>query len=446
MINLFKEYIDQNNLIQPNDKVLLAVSGGIDSIVMLNLFSKTGIKYAIAHYNFKLRDIESDKDEEFVRQLANGYNVEVFIDSCNTKDYSKKNRLSIQEAARDLRYAWFNKVCLEYNYSVVAIAHNENDKIETFFINLFRGAGVKGLRSIPVKRQNIIRPLMFATRNQIEKYASKHKLEFREDSSNKSDDYLRNKIRHHLIPVIEEISPGFEDAVIKSIENLNDSDLILGSIIHEKKLQLFSSNSTNNIQIDLKGLRKLSPIKTWIYYLLYEFGFDRKITDAICVSLEDANCVGLKFSSADFELLIDRGYLLLRKIKKGSLFKKFTISSNQSEINVPVNILIEHHKNSPEFVFSNNNNIAYFDFEKLTFPLLLRSWERGDRMIPFGMNGSKLISDILIDNKVDLFEKEEIYVVISGEKILWLVGLRSSNLSRITKSTKNIFTMKLIVS
>ena len=352
---------------QSNDEVLLAVSGGIDSIVMLDLFSKTGIKYAIAHYNFKLRGIESDDDEKFVRQLAHLYNVEVFIDSCNTKDYSKKIGLSIQEAARELRYAWFNKVCLEHNYSVVAIAHNENDKIETFFINLFRGAGVKGLKSIPGKRQNIVRPLMYATRNQIEEYANKHKLEFREDSSNKSDDYLRNKIRHKLIPTIAEISPGFEETVIKSIDNLNDSDIILGSIINEKKQQLFSSNSDDNIQIDLKGLRKLSPVKTWMYYLLSEFGFDRKITDAICLSLEDVNSVGLKFFSADFELLIDRDYLLLRKIKKESLYKKFTLSSDQSEINVPVNILIEHHNNSPGFVFSNNNNIAYFDFEKLTF-------------------------------------------------------------------------------
>lgn len=442
MLNLFKEYIGQNNLLQPNDKVLLAVSGGIDSVVMLNLFSTTDIKFAVAHYNYKLRGIESDDDEMFVRQLAHQYNVDVFVDSCNTKDYSESNGLSIQEAARELRYNWFNKVSIEHKYSLIAIAHNNDDKTETFFINLFRGAGVKGLKSIPVKRENIIRPLMFANRNQIEEYANKHKLEFREDSSNKSDDYLRNRIRHHLIPVIKELSPGVENAVNKSIDNLIDADLILDSIINEKKQQLFSLDN-DNIQIDLKELLKLSPIQTWMYYLLSEFGFARNNTDAICSSIEDVNCVGHKFSSTNYELLIDRDYLLLRKIRNKSSVKEFNIYNNQNEINEPVNIIIEQQYNSPEFVFSKNSNTAYFDLEKLTFPLIIRQWEHGDRMIPFGMKGQKLISEILIDSKVDLFKKEDTYVITSGGKIIWLVGLRSSNEFKITSATKNILTMEL---
>ncbi|MAE09325.1 MAG: tRNA lysidine(34) synthetase TilS [Bacteroidetes bacterium] len=443
MINLFREYIDQNNLIQPNDEVLLAISGGIDSVVMLDLFDKIGVKYAIAHYNFKLRGDESDDDEKFVRQLAKSYGVEVFVDNGDAKEYSKKNGLSIQEAARDLRYAWFNKVCKENNYSIIAVAHNDDDKIETFFINLFRGAGVKGLKSIPVKRQNIIRPLMFTTREQIEKYAKEHNLLFREDSSNKSDDYLRNKIRHHLIPVIEEISPGFDEAINKSIDNLNDSDILMQFIINEKKRQLFSSNSQETIKVNLKGLLKLTPLRVWMYYLLTEFGFTRKITDAVCYSLENENSTGHKFSSFKYELLIDRDYLIIRKITEKFSSKKYAISNEQSKVIEPINLIIERHKNSHEFVFSNKNNVAYFDSEKLTFPLFLRKWKYGDKMVPFGMKGSKLISDILIDNKVDLFVKEDTYVVISAGKILWLVGIRSSNEFRITKSTKKILKMEL---
>ncbi len=443
MINLFKEYIDQNSLLQRDAEVLLAVSGGIDSVVMLDLFEKLDVKYAIAHYNFKLRGIESDDDEKFVRQLANNYNVEVYVDKCDTKDYAKNNGLSIQEAARDLRYAWFNKVCLKHNYSLIAVAHNDDDKIETFFINLLRGAGVKGLKSIPVKRQNIIRPLMFATRKQIEKYANNHKLKFREDSSNKSDDYLRNKIRHHLIPVIEEISHGFETPINKSIDNLYDSDLLMHSIINEKKQQLFSSSTGETVKIDLKELQKLFPIRIWLYYLLSEFGFTRKITDAVCLSLENENRTGLKFSSSEQELLIDRDYLLIRKITEKLSTKQFTISNDISAVSEPVEIVIEHHNYSPEFMFSESNNVAYFDSEKLSFPLVIRKWEHGDRMIPFGMKGSRLISDILIDNKVDLFNKEDRYVVTSNKKIIWLIGHRSSNEFRVTKSTKNIFIMKL---
>jgi len=443
VINLFKEYINQNKLLQPNDDVLLAISGGIDSMVMLHLFDKLGVKYAIAHYNFKLRGVESDDDEKFVRQLANNYNVEVFVDSCKTQDYAKNNGLSIQEAARYLRYEWFNKVCKENNYSIIAVAHNDDDKIETFFINLFRGAGVKGLKSIPVKRQNIIRPLMFTTREQIEKYAKEHNLLFREDSSNKSDDYLRNKIRHHLIPVIEEIYPGSENAINKSIDNLRDSDLLMRSIINEKKQQFFSSNTGEKVKIDLKELQKLSPIRIWLYYLLNKFGFTRKITDAVCLSLENENSTGHKFSSFKYELLIDRDYLIIRKITEKFSSKKYAISNEQSKVIEPINLIIERHKNSHEFVFSNKNNVAYFDSEKLTFPLFLRKWKYGDKMVPFGMKGSKLISDILIDNKVDLFVKEDTYVVISAGKILWLVGIRSSNEFRITKSTKKILKMEL---
>lgn len=443
MINLFKEYIDQNNLIQRSDEVLLAVSGGIDSVVMLDLFEKLGVKYAIAHYNFKLRGDESDDDEKLVKELSKKYKVDVFVDSCNTKEFARNNGLSVQEAARDLRYTWFNKICKENNYSSIAVAHNNDDNIETFFINLFRGAGVKGLKGIPVKRQNIIRPLMFATRAQIEKYAQEHNLVFREDSSNKSDDYLRNKIRHHLIPVMEEISPGFDEAINKSIDNLNEADLLMRSIINEKKQQLFISNTGETVKIDLKELQKLTPIKIWLYYLLSEFCFTRKITDAVCLSLENENRTGLKFSSSEYELLIDRDYLLIRKIAERSSTKQFAISLDKNAVSEPIKIVIEHHNYSPEFVFSHSNNVAYFDAHKLSFPLVIRKWEHGDRMIPFGLKGSKLISDILIDNKVDLFVKEDTYVVTTNKKIIWLVGHRSSDKFSVTNSTKKIYMMKL---
>lgn len=443
MIDSFKKYIGQNNLIQPNDKVLLAVSGGIDSVVMLDLFDKMGIEYAIAHCNFKLRADESDGDEEFVRQLAHSYNVEIFVGLCNAAEHSKKEGLSIQESARELRYAWFDKVCSHNGFSVVAIAHNHDDKIETFFINLFRGAGIKGLKGIPVKRKNIIRPLMFATRDKIIGYADEHNLEFREDSSNSSDHYLRNKIRHHLIPKIEGISPGFAMSAQKSIDNLGDSYLMLQSAINEKKQRLFVAGSKNTIQATIRELQKLSPFNIWMYYLLNGFGFSRQITDAICSSLKAGNSTGKRFCSPDCELLIDRDYILIRKNRKQTSAKKFQISNNQNRITEPIEITIETHKNASGSVFSKSMNVAYFDLDKLTFPLTVRHWQQGDRMIPFGMKKGKLISDILIDNKVDLFEKEDTYVVLSGDEIIWLVGHRPSNGFRVTKSTENIYLMEV---
>jgi len=443
--NQFKTYIKKNNLLPSNANILCAISGGIDSVVMLDLFSKIGIKFAIAHCNFELRGDESDKDEEFVRQLARRYNVEVYINTCNATNYSNSNGLSIQEAARELRYNWFKKVCLKNNFTNIAIAHNQNDNIETFFINLFRGAGIKGLKSIPVKRNNIIRPLMFATRKQIVEYAKDYNLDYREDSSNSSDYYLRNNIRHNLIPKIQDISPGFAKSAQRSIDNLNDSDKLLQSVINDKKNSLFVTNSNNIIQISISELIKLTPNNIWIYYLLNEFGFSRQITNAICLSLtEKEENIGKRFSSAKYELLIDRTSLIIRSIPDKMPLKETHIIISQDRSEKPVSLTMKRHKNSPEFVFSKSNNVAYFNLDKLTFPLTIRPWQVGDRIIPFGMNGSKLVSDILIDNKVNSFEKENTYVLLSGEKIMWLIGHRTSNEFRVKKTTKDIYVVSLM--
>jgi len=445
VINQFKKYISNNNLIQPKSKVLLAISGGIDSVVMLDIFSKTKIQYAIAHCNFKLRGDESDSDEILVKKLSKRYNVEIFDNVCDASDYSKVVGLSIQEAARELRYNWFNRVCLENNFSNIVIAHNQDDKIETFLINLFRGAGIRGLKSIPVKRDNIIRPLMFATRKQIVEYAQENNLEYREDSSNSSDYYLRNNIRHHLIPKIKEISPGFAKSAQKSIDNLNDSYQLLQSVINEKRNNLFTQDVNNNILIPIVDILNLKPYSIWIYYLLKEFGFSRQITDAICYSLErKEQNIGSKFSSSDYELLIDREFLIVRKTTNSRIFKKVEISITKTKIENPIRMTMESQKNTPEFVFSKSNNVAYFNLDKLTFPLTIRPWQVGDRIIPFGMNGSKLVSDILINNKVNSFDKENTYVLLSGKKIIWLVGHRTSNETRVKRNTKNIYVVSLL--
>ncbi len=444
MLDRFKEYIRINNLVKKNDEVLLAISGGIDSIVMLDLFDKSGIKFAISHCNFKLRMFESDDDEMFVRQLAHKYSVEVYVNWCNTKEYAKENKLSIQEAARNLRYAWFKQVSNHNNYSNIAIAHQQDDNIETFFINLLRGAGLKGLKGIPIKRQNIIRPMMFTSRKEIEEYAKEHMLDYREDSSNSTDDYLRNNIRHNIIPKIEDISKGFANSIKKSIDNLSDSELILNSVIKEKTEQLFTDNNNGTKTVLISDLMKLEPYRIWMYYILNEFGFIRQVTDSICMALVEGNFTGLRFNSSDFELLIDRDKILLREVIKKTTAPTYKIPVNKNYITRPLKINFEHCKKISTFDFSDNKSIAYFDLDKLVFPLTMRKWQPGDRMIPFGMNGTKLISDILINDKVDSFEKENIYVILSQDKIIWLVGYRSSNVFRISKSTTNIITMELL--
>jgi len=446
VIQQFIKYIDQNNLIVSGNKILLAVSGGIDSTVMLDLFSKTTYSYAIAHCNFMLRGTESDEDEIFIKEAAGIYNSELFTHTCNAKKYAELNKVSIQEAARELRYNWFNRVCLENNFTYVAIAHNSNDRAETFFINLFRGAGLKGLKSIPVKRDNIIRPLLFASRSQIVEYATDNNIKYREDSSNSSNYYLRNRIRHALIPALKKTSPNYENAIQKSIVNLTDSELLLQSVIDEKKKSLFLSKADNTIHILITHLKQLSPFQVWMYYLLSEFGFDRQITNAICLSImEDYQNVGNIYISSEYELLIDREYLILRNLtQRISTTKHSTISIDQNSITHPVKLSIVRQKKNSSFVFNKSNRIAYFNLNKLSFPLTIRPWQKGDRIIPFGMNGSKLISDILIDNKVNKFEKDNTFVVLSGKKIIWLVGHRTSNEYRVKQNTKDVYVMEII--
>lgn len=444
MLKRFQKYIRENNLINRGEEVLLAISGGVDSAVMMDLFDKSGMSFAISHCNFKLRMFESDDDELFVRQLAHKYNVDVFVNWCNTKDYAQEKKVSIQEAARELRYAWFDQVCTHNHYSKIAIAHHQDDRIETFFINLSRGAGLKGLKSIPIVRNNIIRPLMFATRAEIEEYAKEHLLEYREDSSNSKDYYQRNNIRHNLIPKLEEITSGFTDSIKKSIDNLVDSHTLLQSVIDSKSAEITTTDHNEIKKISINKLKELKPFKIWVYYLLCDYNFLRSTTDSVCNAIIEGNCTGLKFNSPDYELLIDREFILLRKNVVDSTSKVYEIQDNKHYITKPIKINFEKSALPKNMQFTDNPKIAYFDYNKLKFPLTIRKWKKGDRITPIGMNGSKLISDILIDNKVDLFAKENVHVILSDEEIIWLVGYRSSEKFKITKSTKNLLLMELI--
>ncbi len=444
MLDRFNKYIKKYSLVADGQKVLLAVSGGIDSVVMLDLFYRSGLKFDIAHCNFKLRLFESDDDELFVRSLAHKYNVEIFVNWCNTKEFAGEHKLSTQEAARELRYSWFNQVCKINNYSVVAVAHHKDDQIETFFINLFRGAGIKGLKSIPVTRQNIIRPLMFATREEIDKYASENNIKYREDSSNKTDHYLRNKIRHHLIPKMEELSPGVTESVKRSIDNLHDSDLLLQSCINLRKDELFQNAGNNRYKIEIKGIMKMKPLKTWMYYLLNEYNFSRQVTNSVCKSLLEESDPGAVFISSTHELLIDRKHIILRQIPDKIANTTAIIKEDTPYIISPLPVNFDILPAKKEFVFSKDNKNAYFDLDKLKFPIIIRKWRQGDKMKPLGMNGNKLISDILIDNKVDSFEKENVYVMLSGDKIIWLIGYRTSEFAKVTQNTKRIKVMEML--
>ncbi len=418
---------------------MIALSGGLDSVVLLMLFLQSGYKnIAIAHCNFQLRGEESDADEDFVRLLAAELNIELFANSCDAAKYADENKITIQEAARDLRYAWFEEVSAA-SFNKIAIAHNADDQIETFFINLFRGSGTAGLKGMPLKRGKIIRPLLFASRKEIEIFASENKLKYREDSSNASDKYLRNKIRHHLSPIIEKISPQANKSITSSLQYLQEDAMLLKQLINDKKEILFEHKGVNVI-ISMQALKKLNPLDVWLYYLLKDYGFSRKTTNDLTFVLQNTqiSSCGKTFLSETHILLIDRNELILQQVVQETSKAEFLIQEGETEIKIPLHLQISLEENYSDFVFKSNPSTAYFNADKLQFPLTIRKWKQGDRFIPFGMKGSKLLSDYFIDNKIDRFTKDNIWLLLSGGEIIWIIGHRTSDTFRVGVGCKRV--------
>ena len=437
MLEHLLKYVSSNSLFDKGDKILIAVSGGLDSVVLLDLLFKTGFNISIAHCNFQLRGQESDMDEEFVKGLGEKYKLKTFVKICDASEYAKTNKLSIQESARELRYQWFKKVLIENKFDKLVVAHHFDDNLETFFINFSRGSGLSGLKGIPVKNDNIVRPLMFASRKEIEEYANENKLKFREDSSNSSDKYLRNNIRHNLIPGFLVILGGTNETLRKSMAYLAEDELLFEQLIQQKRLEIIEESEGFQFMKKSK-LLSLSPLKTWVYYLLKPFGFSRSVTDDISEGLLENN-TGKNYFSSTHRILSDREKLIITTQKPDTKNQEFTIDETVSELLTPLHFDISTFSKTDDFKILNDKNIAYFDFEILKFPLTLRKWETGDKFKPYGMKGSKLLSDFFIDEKLSLLEKENIWLLLSGEEIIWVVGLRTSDKYKITGQTETVY-------
>lgn len=437
----FISYIKDEHLFNPKDKILLATSGGIDSVVMCHLFHSTGLQFAIAHCNFQLRDKESEEDEQFVKQLALAYNVPFHHIRFNTKEYVNKNKLSTQVAARELRYEWFEKIRIENNYHSIATAHHQGDVIETFFINLIRGTGISGLRSIVPKQGNIIRPLLYTTRKEILAYAKDHQIGYREDSSNASDDYLRNKIRHHLIPVLNELSPAAESSITYSIDKLRDAEAIYRQSIEDVRSSICVKKN-NTIRISIAELKKLNPVSTYLFELLKPYGFNSAVTTGILGILDGEP--GKEFFSSSNRLVKDRDFLLIEPFSTIETPAVYFISKDQVDLQTPqLNLEFYHKPYSAEMSLLKTDDTALIDEDKLQFPLTIRKWKAGDTFYPLGMKGKKKLSDFFIDKKLSLIEKENTWLLCSGEEIVWVIGMRLDERFKVTFQTKNIFQLKL---
>lgn len=440
MLQSFQSYIQKENLFLSSDKILLTVSGGIDSMLMCELFHKAGFKFGIAHYNFQLRAEESDGDETFVATLAEKYNIPFHSTTFKTSAFAIKNKLSIQIAARQLRYLWFEEIREHFNYKYIATAHHQDDSIETFFINLIRGTGISGLHGILPKQGNIIRPLLFTTKNEIEGYSKQHKLKYREDSSNASDKYVRNKIRHHIIPVLKELNSSLESTINNNIQHLRDVELIYKNDIENKRSKIVKKEK-NNVFISIEKLKKLKPLSTYLYEFLKPYNFNASTVDEIISAIDGVS--GKQFLSASHRLVKDRKFLIIEKLKVESL--KLKVEENQNDASTDdLRLKFSKFSKTSNFKLSTSNLTAALDFDKLEFPLEIRKWKKGDVFYPLGMKGKKKLSDFFIDKKLSVNQKENTWLLTSTGDIVWIIGQRIDERFRITDKTKKIYFVELV--
>ncbi|MCF8391289.1 MAG: tRNA lysidine(34) synthetase TilS [Bacteroidales bacterium] len=434
MLESLKTFLLQECLLQENQKILLTVSGGIDSMVMLDLFSKLDYSFSIAHCNFKLRGGESDADCDFVKSQENRYQVEVNVKEFDTEVFAQENKISIQMAARQLRYEWFSELKNELGYDLIATAHNLDDKLETFFINLSRGTGIKGLTGIKAKSNDLIRPLLWAGRNDILDYANINDIPWREDSSNSSTKYLRNKLRHDIIPLFKELNPGFLKTMAENMAKLQEAADIYIHEINKKKLSLLEKRGPY-YYISADSLCSEDHYRVILYEILQDFGFSTTIVDDIMVSLKN-NESGKIFFSPDYRLVKDRDQLIIEEISD-SARQRFYIDEGQEEINVPLMLTFESYPVS-EFQIIPEATVAQLDYDKLEFPLILRRWEKGDYFRPLGMQGMKKLSDFFINSKLSIPEKEKLWILASGNQIVWIIGHRIDDRYKVTSEAEMV--------
>jgi len=437
LLNRFLDFVATHSWFAHAEKTLLAVSGGIDSVVMCNLFKQAQIPFAIAHCNFKLREADSDADEIFVRDLARKLDVK-FYSAEFPIDTSKPG--NIQEQARDLRYKWFNELSLKYNYQCIATAHHKDDEIETLFINLLRGSGIMGLKGIPVQNQKIIRPLLFATREEIENFANENHFEFRVDKSNKETKYLRNKIRNQLIPILNQIKPDAKERLNDSIHHIKENAIVYATVINEKFTEVTLINDGNYF-IEINKLQALNPSHLFLIEFLKKFNFSIDTAELVFNNLNALP--GKVFYSKTHRLLKDRNHLII-SLHNSNIDEKILIEETDKEIQSPIKLSFEKQKRSKNFVIPNTAIIATLDYNKLNFPLKLRRWKVGDYFYPLGMTQKKKLSDYFTDEKFNLLDKENIWLLVNdNDEIIWLIGERIDNRYKITEETSEIYIVKL---
>lgn len=446
LLDDFKSYVEKEKLFQPEDVLLLAVSGGIDSAVLCELCHLSGYPFVIAHCNFNLRGKESEEDEIFVRQLAARYEVPILVKRFNAVEFAGQRKISIQVAARELRYAWFNDIVngndlpgYPDNSAIpryIVTAHHADDNIETVLMNFFKGTGITGMRGMLPKTGKLLRPLLFAQKTRMHSFASAQQISYREDSSNLSDKYSRNYIRHQVLPLIEKIYPGAAENITANIERFRETACLYHEAIdiHRKKLLQYRNN---DVYIPVLKLLKIIPLNTVLYEITKQYGFTSGQTNETVKLLHSDS--GKFILSSSHRILKNRNWLIISPIEEAA--QQIRVIEPGTDVICFENgcLRLRKKKLSPSFTkASADSSLAMLDIKHIHFPLLLRKWQPGDYFYPFGMPRKKKLSRFFIDQKLSLADKERVWVLEMDKKIIWVINHRIDDRFKVTDNTKEI--------
>jgi tRNA(Ile)-lysidine synthase len=438
-VQQFIEYIKKNALFSLKDKILLGVSGGKDSALMVQLFKLAGIQFSIAHCNFNLRADESQRDEAFVRLLANTMEVPFYVAHFDTKDYAVQHQISIQMAARTLRYQWFEKIRNDENYAYIALAHHQNDSMETLLLNLTRGTGISGLHGILPKRNQLIRPMLFLSREEIDELVAVNNIDYVMDSSNESIKYARNLIRHNVIPHLREINPNLAHTFVQNMKHFAQTEELLQQVVEQTKA-LIAREEDGITYFSVDKIKVLQPQQLLLFELLKPFHFSATVVDEIIQSLTKQS--GTSFYSHSHRATLNRDELMISAITSPKSAHYF-IHSGVEAISIGDQKISLFHTNSN--LVENNKLKAFVDAERLIFPLIIRFKQDGDRFMPLGMKQYKKLSDFFIGQKIPLPQKDNIPLLINGNgEIIWVVGLRQDNRYKVNATTKKVVIFELL--